>query len=305
MGPVFWLRHRHRSREPSGPPQPTVYDFTGGVLPSGATLTRSSTGTYYNSAGLLEIAAINAARFEYDPSTLGFKGLLIEPQRTNIIAHSNAFSSWGSFGATVAANAAASPDGTNNAWSFTAPSGGRQGKYKSFTAAAYVTSVFAKSGNYDYISNLLSSSWGTREVGFNLSTQVRTHKSSDIASTDVQNVGNGWGRYVVVPSTPAATLMLFVGIASPAPVSGSYVYYYGAQVEMGTKPTSYIPTTTASVTRAADLLALIIPSGATTLRLSFDDDSTQDIDAVPYAGSTYTIDPETLNRRHIKQAVVL
>ena len=54
-----------------------------GMLPQGATLTRSTTGTRYDASGALEMVAINGARFDYDPFTLAARGLLIEPARTN------------------------------------------------------------------------------------------------------------------------------------------------------------------------------------------------------------------------------
>lgn len=52
------------------------------------TFTRATTGSYYNSAGLLTQAAINAPRFDYDPVTLQPKGLLIEESRTNLLLNS-------------------------------------------------------------------------------------------------------------------------------------------------------------------------------------------------------------------------
>jgi hypothetical protein len=49
------------------------------------TFTRASTATYFDSAGVLQSAAIDAPRLDYDPATLAAQGLLIEEARTNSI----------------------------------------------------------------------------------------------------------------------------------------------------------------------------------------------------------------------------
>lgn len=74
-------------------------------------------------------------------------------------------------------------------------------------------------------------------------------------------------------------------------------HIWGTQVETGSTPTSYIPTTTSSVARAADAVSFTIPSGVTQLIYTFDNDTTQNVAVT--GGASYTI-PTTLNRQYIK-----
>lgn len=59
-----------------------------GVLDPRITFTRASTATYFNSAGVMQTAAINAPRWDYDPATLTLRGLLLEDARTNLLLNS-------------------------------------------------------------------------------------------------------------------------------------------------------------------------------------------------------------------------
>jgi hypothetical protein len=64
-------------------------DFlTGTSLDSRVTFTRSTTATFFGSNGSLQTAAINAPRFNYSPVTSALLGLLIEEERTNSIRNS-------------------------------------------------------------------------------------------------------------------------------------------------------------------------------------------------------------------------
>ena len=74
---------------------------------------------------------------------------------------------------------------------------------------------------------------------------------------------------------------------------------YGAQLETGSNVTSYIPTTTAAVTRAADSAVLTIPAGIGHLTFTFDDNTTQ---LVTVSAGSYTV-PTNLNRPNIKRIV--
>ena len=89
--------------------QPSLYlDLLAGTpLDSRVTFTRSTTATFIGSNGLIQIAAIDAPRFDYNPVTLAAKGLLTEEQRTNSVLYSEQFdnAAWTKVATTVSANA--------------------------------------------------------------------------------------------------------------------------------------------------------------------------------------------------------
>src|SRR5690349_9593952 len=59
-------------------------DFTvSPLLPGFLSFNRGSNGTYFNSSGVLQTAANDTARFDYDPVPLSLRGLLMEDASTN------------------------------------------------------------------------------------------------------------------------------------------------------------------------------------------------------------------------------
>lgn len=54
------------------------------------TITRSTVGTYFDSAGIMQTAGVDVVRINYDPITKEFKGVLIENEATNILLNSDA-----------------------------------------------------------------------------------------------------------------------------------------------------------------------------------------------------------------------
>src|SRR4029077_10721113 len=67
-----------------------LFDFTGGSMLSGSTLTRASTGWYFGNTGTLQSAASNAPRFDYNIAGVALRGLLVEPTSMNGVRNSSA-----------------------------------------------------------------------------------------------------------------------------------------------------------------------------------------------------------------------
>lgn len=99
---------------PAAPSESLILDFSQQSLlnqvdqSSVIAFSRASTGLYTNSAGLLQVAAINEPRYEHDPITGECLGLILEPQTTNICPFSVVTATnWTPERATIANNALA------------------------------------------------------------------------------------------------------------------------------------------------------------------------------------------------------
>lgn len=222
------------------------------------TFTRASSATYFNSAGVLSTAANNEARFDYDPVTLAARGLLIEEQRTNLVFPSEDFASpWSIYNATRVADADTAPNGTLTADRIDSSGAGifRAG-VGVVNATAYTYSVFLKhvSGT-GIISNIGFERFGAVPLpgssSFNLLTGTVISNGASVTASSITSFGNGWYRVsVTVTSTDVTTTLI-----NYAP-AGDQFLMWGAQLEQGAFSTSYIPTTTTALTRAADVASM-------------------------------------------------
>ena len=210
-------------------------------------------------------SAYYGPRFDYDPVTLAPRGLLIEEARTNLLTYSDDWSNaaWVKSGATVTANATASPDGTVNAdkvveTATTAP----HAVYQVFTYGAglvYAATVYAKKAERNWI-YVGADTAAAEAVFFDLDTGTVGSQGTGYVGS-ITNAGNGWYRCTVVitQSTALPPNFLVVGLASAngtpsyAGNGTSGAYLYGAQLEAGSFATSYIPTVASTVTRNADV----------------------------------------------------
>jgi len=233
------------------------------------TFTRSTTATRTDSDGLIETVNANAPRFDFDPLTGLCKGLLIEEQRTNLLTYSDLSVNSYSDGVTVTANSTVSPDGTVNATLLTSTvTGGSNTCYADrgatvTTSTTYTFSVFLKAGTSPNSTITLYFTGGTfrQAVGtVNWSTLAYTVTSTDSTATGtITNYGNGWYRLTLTYTSgnnTVSTSRVYVRDQGSNNVTGETVYAWGRQTEAGAFPTSYIPTTTAQVTRSADLASM-------------------------------------------------
>jgi hypothetical protein len=226
------------------------------------TFTRASTATYFDSAGVLQSAAIDVPRFDYDPATLAAQGFLIEETRTNLLLYSAEFNNgaiWIPFTATITADAAVSPDGTTTADKLV-PNSGATGAYVAQNVSAtagvvYTYSFFLKAAEYDSVRTPGNGTAFIANAEFNASTGVAT-LISGTATIGMTSVGNGWYRCFIT-ETAATTSSSGKQLRYPLTGDGtSGVYIWGAQIEAGSFPTSYIPTTSTALTRAADVASV-------------------------------------------------
>lgn len=239
-----------------------------GVVDPRFSFSRASDGTYCDKFGVIRNAGAGVPRIDYDPVTGECRGLLIEEQRTNLLKYSEQFdnAAWGKENCIISANLITAPDGTVTAdkiqetttTNYFAVAQNPSGQF----STTYTYSCYAKAAerNFLFFNFSVVGANGT----FNLTTGVTQVKSGSLVLS-ATSVGNGWWRCTATFTTPSSgsnVLYLVVGAAINsttdiyAGTAGYGIYIWGAQLEAGSFPTSYIPTTTASATRAADILKI-------------------------------------------------
>jgi hypothetical protein len=229
------------------------------------TFTRASSGTYTDSAGVLQTAATDVPRFDHNPTTGESLGLLVEEQRTNLLLRSEDFSTtWVRFNVNASSNAILAPDGTLTADKLTENDADnfhriRQGITSGVTG---VFSVFLKAAERTRV-NL-----GTSDT--NLIADFDLSAGSVVSGTgSIEPFGDGWYRCSISATFTTSGSFLLLRNSSSEFYTGdgtSGIYLWGAQLEAGSFPTSYIPTTGATATRNASLADLISGAIANNIR---------------------------------------
>jgi len=226
------------------------------------TVTRNTAARRFDSAGLVASVASGIPRLDYYTSggVTGCPALLVEPAATNALSYSEEFdnAAWGKSAMTVSTGTTAlftAPDGTTNADKIIATSGNvaHNINRSGIASAAYTFSVFAKAGEESVISLWLRGASVRAE--FNLVSGTVSNITT--TSARIENYGNGWYRCTVYDSTAGTTAHVYGrGGAAYAGNGSDGFYLWGAQLETGSVATSYIPTTTGTGSRSADVVSV-------------------------------------------------
>ena len=232
---------------------------------------RASTKYVLDENGDLSQVAANTPAFEYNADGT-YKGMLVEDQRENICLQSEDFSTtWLSgVNTTVSAVTETTPDGDSTSKSVKIGDDNSTGTgsvvvRQDITVTGgetYTASIFLKADGlafarlsideYDGVTN------GTQYFGLSGSGSLGT--ASNLDDSKIEAYPNDWYRCSVTWTQGAADTEFKFRIYVANSISSSTVdldntssiFAWGVQVELGANASSYIPTTTTSVTRSAD-----------------------------------------------------
>jgi len=250
-----------------------LYDVVPNTTLGDMDVVRATTATRVNEQGLIEVVGINIPRIDYSNGSC--PTVLVEPQRTNVVLYSEQFdnSYWGKqSGATVNSNTAISPDGTQNADTINLSdiseiSRVERAGYNLSANTFYTITIFLKN-----ISLTSGQTFTLRyeTLGFDLRGTVDLFNKTNVVSVTgtagtgyvsgtqkatITELSNGWVRCSI--SIQSGSIVAGTGIfyiINNSNANRSF-YAWGAQLEQGSYPTSYIPTTSTTVTRNADVIS--------------------------------------------------
>lgn len=231
-------------------------------------MSRSSSATYVGSDRFLKTAAANELRFAYDPVNGQFKGLLTEGPGTNIITRSEDFShaDWVKINTTISSNYGQAPDGLNTSSLLTEGAAGTAITSQSkavVSGTRYCFSVFMRYTGTRWARIIFFETtaavnqfalWVDLQNGA-MGSSINGGNATSVHG-GIEPFGNGWYRVsvsgILQTNSARAAICSAQDNGSATRVAGATYEAWGTQVEVGSYPTSYIPTVASSVTRSGD-----------------------------------------------------
>lgn len=233
-------------------------DFTTASLDPRVTFTRTTNATnpatYINSNGLITAATNNQPRFDYTLNTGGAcKGLLIEESRANLLSYSEQFDDayWekttlGTASAPVVTqNAGVAPDGTTTAEQIDFSCG------NTVSDRSILRKVFTISNTTAYAGTVYIKAATAGDVG--KTVRFRTENVGPVVTVTLTSA---WQRVASNGTSTSTTCSWYVETRGTLTSQTASVLLWGAQFEAGAFETSYIPTTSAALTRNADVATM-------------------------------------------------
>ena len=227
-----------------------VLDFENSkTLDPRITFTRSSVGTYVASNGLIKTAAADEPRFDHDPETGESLGLLIEESRTNLLTYSENLTSgtgWSNVSQSSMTATNVSEENPGGGSTTTQITGGGLNSWwaKNFTASVsttYQISLWVKVAD------------GGADFNVDIKFYAPGATSGAIIYGTGFNVTSSWKRVTGYVTSSANFSGSFSRLIVLQLDNTRSFYAWGIQVEAGSFPTSYIPTSGSTLTRQPDI----------------------------------------------------